>query len=1614
MHRFRKRSDPSRSRPFDEDRWFTPTSEHEQLPALPPASDFRTSLILPDLTRRFTLLRSPSGDPLTLDDLRSKFAEQRARGVANQISEEEEDMILETLGRMRTKNTAPSTTSSSKLEGGSGANATDLGMESDYTHERTSRISTTTSSTTYPASSVTSSPSPSSRSTKRYSNNLFASGRFREYSYLRSVSQRSGSSRGAASITPSDSDHSLGEKPSSNYSESLRPATPEGSGPVSSVPSSPNDKTPLARSTSLISSIEDFPSQALADNNKGSTHPSSNSSVSVQRVELALECVIRDFEEEAEDEILMPRTAHPAPRSSDVEQSSASSPASDSTSGASTQSPNDYEGGTAISSDKHLNIDNERQRFSPTPLGRAGTISPTPRLPGYIPGMPRPMTPRDPSFDSDDARAHSATPRAMSPTLPNVNGASLITTTFTSSLLRRGSDASRSTPRPISPSVAPPASSFLSRSAGGQYSSDSQRESASGTDQEASVSSAFRRKPVSPLTGSAFRPMVVSSRPGTPSNITWNVNSPSSTPSNSNRTHSRRGSSSSHSHSRNGSLSTDTDLQSNADKSKSPNRPIRVLVPPESPVYPQAPNAGAWNRSTSPAPADHRSPSSLSGIVNYGSSLSFSNRSVRSPTPTQSRSTTASPAFSSNDSPGFSNHATVRSSRHHHKSSSHFSLGLSQPVAFSALANSSQSSLESTGSSYHSWSAEQKKDVTVDLFSDVEQQSRWHDLDKSSSVTPGSLQDDEDFEDIIRRYAGLTKSDFVVIQDKLVSAARAKENNTEPRERTNSLRRRRPSTSQSNYSQNGRDNRVASPPPNQPAASQVSATGRRSPAPDQAAKAHALLDSVVGSIPRTSTIAVVTDNKVELEGPSEIKASPTTTRRNRDLARALGFGDEQGTMISPQDNSPPVEDVPQFNDPLRIQLPPATTPQPVASLTQDDIQLSSNASPYNLPLRSASVRSPQPLMDQSELVNEVRRKAEAATAALMKTSSGQKFTDANASSISVTRKKITPSQISAPHLVLAPTSVETIPLPQQPKTPTPAPAPLTHQPSLNITQRMRRLRNTLRVKQPVPSGEEVTPFPLGLQPSAAPPPSASLNRRPTLPLTKGYPYGSSTDLGKAKSPTSISSPPASATPGLRGFMSRFRKRAADTQAENGNGLSRGSPTTPSPTTSSHHGQGLVGSPVNTVSPASAPVPASTSVPIVGNVRPSIDGLPAMGNDSAAVKQLFEAATNLGLDQAALNDLLARSASVSSRTAGWSLSRSTSNAAAGSSIARGDLSAMRSRSPLPEPQFSDDGGISSGGDDRTVRKLSIRKTGESSHNHQGIPENPAIVRRTLIFPSDFRASKTDLSQMARKPSGKRHRRPGSATSAQSGRSVHDRAPTPPPPKSNGGKRFSTDRSPPLPTSMTAQAEALLHPSTSGAPVEKPNSAYDSLYDMYAGESKNPNAPADDAVDIGSSHGEEGHPDGAALELIEMANGETIWSIVNGLRDDDLESVYASRTSLASEYSLRDNTEGLQVFVKEHGRSTSKGSGSSFLSRKKPSQSKNRPETKKFGTNCLTPSSSTHIGRLIESLSQGMDAGSFNFSNLPPDRSTPLSFHSDTDMHWTVEEKLEHMLGSMRNP
>lgn len=636
---------------------------------------------------------------------------------------------------------------------------------------------------------------------------------------------------------------------------------------------------------------------------------------------------------------------------------------------------------------------------------------------------------------------------------------------------------------------------------------------------------------------------------------------------------------------------------------------------------------------------------------------------------------------------------------------------------------------------------------------------------------------------------------------------------------------------------------------------------------------------MIDSIPITHIETKVEDN-------TQPEISPTT-RRNRDLARALGFGnDDSDHLVVPQLSdrssstsiSPTVEAI----------LP--ESPQDVESirpLSAWQPQSQTMLSPGLPPQRSQSMRNPRSgPIDQTELAREVQRKADAATAALMK-SPGRKFADVNASTVSVSRKKIDPSQISEPRLLSAPTSVETIPLPAQT-----SPLPVHPQPSLGITQRMRRFRNTLRVKPTIPSGEEVTSLPIDIQPQSAPA-SQSLSRRPTLPLRFGP--GSSTELAKLKTPST--SPPASAAPGFKGLMARFRKpRTMDSAGDSQSSMhSRSSPTTSSPTASSHqgHARGNVVSPT----PPTATIPPSGDA----STRRSPDASAALTNDvdSAAVKQLFEAASKIGLDPAALNDLVTRSTSVS-RAAGWVWSGGPPSITGNTPLTpttQPPSTLDRNRAASPADKHPNDDDPSGGTDDKTVRKLSVRKAGEPGQirQHPQIPENAAVIRRTLIFPSEFRSSKVELSQVNRKM--RRHRRSGSATSAQSARSVHDRAPTPPPPKSNGGRRFSTERSPPVPgltASIGAQAEALLRAPPSNATAEKQNSAYESLwviltpvfkpcldlyltsYDMYSGESKHTSAVVDDAGTERDPNGT-AVQEGPAVEVIEMANGETIWLV-----------------------------------------------------------------------------------------------------------------------------------------
>lgn len=63
-----------------------------------------------------------------------------------------------------------------------------------------------------------------------------------------------------------------------------------------------------------------------------------------------------------------------------------------------------------------------------------------------------------------------------------------------------------------------------------------------------------------------------------------------------------------------------------------------------------------------------------------------------------------------------------------------------------------------------------------------------------------------------------------------------------------------------------------------------------------------------------------------------------------------------------------------------------------------------------------------------------------------------------------------------------------------------------------------------------------------------------------------------------------------------------------------------------------------------------------------------------------------------------------------------------------------------------------------------------------------------------------------------------------------------------------------------------------------------------------------------------------------------------------------------------------------------------------------------------------SSSAQIGRLIENLSRGMDSGSFNITpdgniQRPIGHSASSSLGSEADVRYTMEERLEQMLGSI---
>jgi serine/arginine repetitive matrix protein 2 len=422
------------------------------------------------------------------------------------------------------------------------------------------------------------------------------------------------------------------------------------------------------------------------------------------------------------------------------------------------------------------------------------------------------MTPREATFDPDEF-SPSSTPRATSPRIPD----RATSPSFASGIARRDSTSTRQLHRTSSPppSANAPIASVLS-GVNGRFTPDRSR-----TPDGSSVefgnpfdsSLLGRRRPVSPFSQGTYQSMTMSSRPSTPSNVTWKASSTSGNGSaGGSRSGSavgfsesdfssasglpsppRNGSDRPSAHKRNDSSMSSNELHEFAQLNRSGslvgNRSLRSPTLPESPSL----DNGSQSLATFTYPKRGQ-PSASSNDLGLSSPLA--NATLRSATPTQY-------APRSPGSPALFEHDVGRNSRLSSRQAT-ASPYMSQTPILSPLANSSRSSLESAGSSYHTWEAD-KQDRTLPVVAALEPQPiAWHDL--SVSGGDSSSPAEGDVEEIVQQYAGLSKVDFVAIQERLLHAAKLKAEAPEPRERRNSLRRRRPSASQP---AGGRDNGVS-------------------------------------------------------------------------------------------------------------------------------------------------------------------------------------------------------------------------------------------------------------------------------------------------------------------------------------------------------------------------------------------------------------------------------------------------------------------------------------------------------------------------------------------------------------------------------------------------------------------------------------------------------------------------------------------------------------------------------------------------------------------------------------------------------------------------------------
>jgi hypothetical protein len=537
-------------------------------------------------------------------------------------------------------------------------------------------------------------------------------------------------------------------------------------------------------------------------------------------------------------------------------------------------------------------------------------------------------------------------------------------------------------------------------------------------------------------------------------------------------------------------------------------------------------------------------------------------------------------------------------------------------------------------------------------------------------------------------------------------------------------------------------------------------------------------------------------------------------------------------------------------------IPQATLPIPIPRA--EPAPSLPSTSPYLLNRNPSTSRIPQTPQEQAELTREVQQKTEAAMVALNKNPSRTNVGDLLKYTPSI-RRRVDPSQISTPKLVSTTTSVEMIPLRS------PSVTSNNSAGASKLGSRFKKLRGSLRAKNLVSSGEEtVTPENV----KVSPPESQTAHYDPAKLNPPGAPkLSSATETGRFKVP--VPNPPASAGPGLKGFMARFRnkQRMSETPAGGDRSMPRAtSPLSPaSPSTPMIPKQATSPSPLdrshNLTPRPTLPRPMYSRFPPANPSAqappPPVATTPASTEESkdvqnaAALEQLFRAAKDLGLDGNALNDLLARSGSTSSpkplprnnstaapgpRPAAWKDSDNVQQVSYVPSNSSQQTATPTNYESLSNEQQSQQSQSNATFELRPAtpespmsRKPPARKPDHLRRPKEGQTENAAttVVRRTLVYANDI--SSADFAALVQRKNSARRRR-GSVTST-SARSVHDRAPTPPPPKTPTIKRFSADGLPPMPQmpNIRGQTDKLLSmPSTSASgPIEKSNSTYDSL-------------------------------------------------------------------------------------------------------------------------------------------------------------------------------------------